>query len=90
MLTGGSAYAIKRVYKKEPPPKEILEQLTAKGGDLLSRTVDNFRTPHSRDQLVNGHESDGSDGHRTPKQERLDGEELGSGTRTRGESSLVH
>ena len=49
-----AAYAIKRVHKQQPPPKEILEDLTAKGSDLLSRTVHNFRTPKKFDSFTNG------------------------------------
>ncbi|KAK4190948.1 hypothetical protein QBC35DRAFT_44350 [Podospora australis] len=37
-----AAYEIKTVHKKEPPPPEILEFTTAKGGGLLTRTLDNF------------------------------------------------
>ena len=86
-LTSHSAYAIKRVHKQEPPPKEILEDITAKGGDLLSRTVDNFRPPQRFEQAVNGNDTDGSedDAARTPKSERLDADEPASGERrTRG------
>jgi chromatin structure-remodeling complex subunit RSC9 len=71
------------VYKKEPPPKEILEDLTAKGGDLLSRTTQNFRPPQKYDQLPNGHDTEGSDddSRRTPRTERVDGDEPHSGER---------
>lgn len=77
-----SAFEIKTIHHKEPPPKEILENISAKGGDLLSRTMDNFRPPQSREQQANGHESDGSgdEEHKTtPKQERMDLDEPGSG-----------
>lgn len=62
-----ASYAIKRVHKQEPPPKEILEDLTAKGSDLLSRTIHNFRTPRKHaDNIANGAppvtvDDDGSD-----------------------------
>ena len=84
------AYAIKRVYKQNPPPKEILEQTTAKGGDLLTRTVENYHTRGGRESLVNGRESEASDddARRTPRPDR-DGEDPGSGTRTRGPFSLL-
>lgn len=39
-----AAYEIKTVYNKEPPPKEILEDLTAKGGNLLTRTLENYKS----------------------------------------------
>lgn len=37
-----AAYEITTIYKKEPPPPEILEHLSAKGGGLLTRTLENF------------------------------------------------
>ena len=80
-----SAYEIKTVHNQEPPPKEILENLTAKGGDLLKRTVENFRPPTSRESL--GQDSDGSgDESRTPKEEKgdLDDPGSGAGRTTRG------
>lgn len=45
MLMICSAYEIKHFHHKEPPPREILEDLTAKGGDLLHRTLENFKPP---------------------------------------------
>ena len=40
-----SAYWIARAHKQEPPPREILEDRTAKGAHLLTRTVENYDTP---------------------------------------------
>ena len=76
-----SAYEIKTVHNKEPPPKEILEGISAKGGDLLSRTVENFRPPQSRDHMANGQESEGSENEerKTPKEEKMDVDDPGSG-----------
>ncbi|CAI4219939.1 unnamed protein product [Parascedosporium putredinis] len=37
-----AAYEIKTIHGKEPPPKEILEDVTAKGSGLLKRTRENF------------------------------------------------
>ncbi|CAK7219212.1 hypothetical protein SBRCBS47491_003769 [Sporothrix bragantina] len=37
-----AAYEIKTVHNQEPPPPEILEHLSAKGGNLLTRTLENF------------------------------------------------
>ena len=91
-LTRIRAYAIKRIHKQEPPPKEILEQTTAKGGDLLSRTLDNFKAPQIKEQIANGHDSDGSEdeAHKTPKTERVDGDEPGSGGgRIRGRQIII-
>ena len=42
-----AAYEITTIHKKEPPPKELLEDVSAKGGSLLTRTWDNnpFKPP---------------------------------------------
>jgi chromatin structure-remodeling complex subunit RSC9 len=79
------AYEISTVHKREPPPKEILEDVSAKGGDLLNRTVDNFFPPSSREteRLRNGEddsEEDDEDGDvkRTPKDDKMDIDEPGS------------
>ncbi|CAK7222965.1 hypothetical protein SCUCBS95973_005014 [Sporothrix curviconia] len=37
-----AAYEIQTVHKQEPPPPEILEHLSAKGGGLLTRTLENY------------------------------------------------
>ena len=76
-----SAYEIKTVHNQEPPPKEILENVTAKGGGLLGRTVENFRNSGasfgaSQDSDVSGDEA------KTPKEEKMDVDEPGSGGRT--------
>ena len=59
-----AAYEIKTVHKKEPPPPEILELTTAKGGSLLTRTLENFQ---ARAKAADKEES-GDDG--TPSRER--------------------
>ena len=76
------------IHNQEPPPKEILENLTAKGGDLLKRTVENFRPPSGN--YGNAQDSDASaDESKTPKEEKMDVDEPGSGGRTtRGRSDL--
>ncbi|TVY84820.1 Chromatin structure-remodeling complex subunit rsc9 [Lachnellula suecica] len=79
-----AAYEIVEIHKKEPPPREILEDLTAKGGALLTRTLDNYK-PARRETLGPDHsEASGDDG--TPSRERNASEEApGSGGRvTRG------
>jgi chromatin structure-remodeling complex subunit RSC9 len=79
-----AAYEIFTIHGKEPPPKEILEDTTAKGGGLLTRTLENYR-PSARATLGNDHsEASGDDG--TPVRERNASEEApGSGGRvTRG------
>lgn len=79
-----AAYEIKTMHGREPPPIEILEKLTAKGGDILSRTVENFRPPQ-RSSLVNGDSDSGGEESKTPKDEKMDIDEPGSvGRSTRG------
>lgn len=75
-----SAYEIVNFHHRIPPPKEIFEDVSAKGGNLLNRTTENYRRPMSRDELsANGLEGEGSDeeGH-TPGVEAMDVEEPGS------------
>ncbi len=83
------AYEISTLHKKEPPPKEILEDLTAKGGDLLNRTLENFtpRVSRETENLVNG-DDDSDMEHKTPAQDKMDVDEPGStgGRVTRGKS----
>jgi len=83
------AYEISTFHKKEPPPKEILEDVTAKGGDLLNRTLENFTPRISREaeNLVNG-DDDSDMEQKTPGQEKMDVDEPGStgGRVTRGKS----
>ena len=76
------AYEISTHWGKEPPPKEILEEVTAKGGNVMTRTLDNFTPRVSREQenLQNGDASDsGSPEQKTPKDEKMD-EDPGSAT----------
>ena len=57
-LTAGlSAYEISKIHHKEPPPREILEDLTARGGDLLNRTLENYR-PRGGRELANSTTAD--------------------------------
>ena len=80
------AYEIKTLHNREPPPIEILEKLTAKGGDILSRTVENFRPPQ-KSTMFNGDSDSGGEGSKTPKDEKMDIDEPGSiGRSSRGES----
>lgn len=79
-----AAYEIKTLHGREPPPIEILEKLTAKGGDILSRTVENFRPPQ-RSSLVNGDSESGGEDSKTPRDEKMDIDEPGSvGRSSRG------
>ncbi|KAI4166504.1 MAG: hypothetical protein LQ343_007991 [Gyalolechia ehrenbergii] len=71
-----AAFEIKDYHNRIPPPKAILEDVTAKGGDLLSRTVDNYRQPTIEDAEASGEEEV-----RTPDGgEKMDLDEPGSGT----------
>jgi hypothetical protein len=69
--------------------------VSAKGGDLLTRTVDNFFPPSSREteRLRNGGEdSEDDDDEGTPKDEKMDVDEpgsLGRSTRCRLYSGLA-
>ena len=74
---------MKFLHGKEPPPKEILEDLTAKGGDILNRTVENYRVPQKAN-LMNGEHDSESEGAKTPKDEKMDIDDPGSGRSTRG------
>lgn len=81
------AYEISTHWGKEPPPKEILEEVTAKGGNVMSRTLDNFARPSSREQvnLENGDASDNSpEEQKTPEKEKPEEDSNGAGARTRG------
>ena len=91
-LTKTSAFEIRMIHNQEPPPKDILESISAKGGDLLTRTPENFKPPISREDKVNGNDSDGSgdEGTNTPKPEKADMDEPGSGGRTTRGKSSVH
>jgi len=82
-----AAYEIVHIHGKEPPPKEILEETTAKGAGLLTRTLENYRPSTRRETGALGNdnsEASGDDG--TPARERNTSEEIpGSGGRiTRG------
>ena len=84
-----AAYEIATVHGKVPPPKEILEDTTARGGNLLTRTMENWRPPTNRgvSSLGMGLEnSDDSGDEKTPQRDRNGSEETpGSGGRvTRG------
>ena len=62
-----AAFEISTVHGKEPPPKDILEDVTAKGAGLLSRTRDNFRS--KRESNI-GPDSTASGDEATPSRER--------------------
>ncbi|EAQ85183.1 hypothetical protein CHGG_09197 [Chaetomium globosum CBS 148.51] len=72
-----AAYEIKTVHNKEPPPPEILEFTTAKGGSLLTRTLETFQARAKTDR--EGSTEDG-----TPSRERRAEETPASGRASRG------
>ncbi|KAI7613916.1 hypothetical protein KC319_g19984, partial [Hortaea werneckii] len=85
------AYEISNHWQKDPPPKEILEEVTAKGGNVMGRTMENFVKPPTREekeQAAEGSEHGTSPEQKTPKAESAaaDGEDPNSaaGNRTRG------
>lgn len=80
-----AAYEISTIHGKEPPPKDILEDVTAKGGGLLTRTRENYRASIRQTTMTNG-DSDASGDEGTPMRDTGVSEEApGSGGRaTRG------
>ncbi|KAK5113339.1 hypothetical protein LTR62_003438 [Meristemomyces frigidus] len=79
------AYEITNHWQQEPPPKEILELVTAKGGNVMTRTMENFAKPASKEELGLGGSQDGEGSpeqlQKTPKVEATTegAEEPGSG-----------
>jgi chromatin structure-remodeling complex subunit RSC9 len=63
-----AAFEISTVHGKEPPPKDILEDVTAKGASLLSRTRENFRGKRESNVGATDSAASGDDG--TPVRER--------------------
>jgi chromatin structure-remodeling complex subunit RSC9 len=78
-----AAYEIEKYWGETPPPKEILEDLTAKGGNLRSRTLENYRLAGSRESisLMEGQDSGSEEEKTTPKKEQPDQEDPGSASR---------
>ena len=76
-----AAYEIVDVHGKEPPPREIFEDVSAKGGNILGRTLENFVRPQPRDpKFVDGTEVEGSDAddHNTPRIDKMEVDEPSS------------
>lgn len=63
-----AAYEISTVHGKEPPPKDILEDVTAKGAGLLTRTRENYRGKRESNIGATDSAASGDDG--TPARER--------------------
>lgn len=85
-LTKDSAFEIVEHWKEDPPPRAILEDLTAKGSGVRGRTLESFEKPGPREseKLANGDNSD-SDNDGTPKRDKMDIDEPETtGRSTRG------
>lgn len=71
-----------KFHNREPPPKEILEDETARGSDTLNRTVENYVRRGAKDDAmangVGGSQDSGNDG------DRMELDDPGSVRATRG------
>lgn len=84
-----SAYEIATFWGEEPPPREILEDISAKGGDLRTRTLENYSVPNYRaaidPAMADGGGANADSGEDdiqvTPKREKTEPEEQGSASR---------
>lgn len=76
-----AAYEIRTIHNKTPPPPEILEDVTAKGSGLLTRTLENFR-PRDRSTAQNSPQPSGDDG--TPARDSKPDDTPSSGRAARG------
>lgn len=74
-----AAFEISTIHGKEPPPKDILEDVTAKGGGLLTRTRENWKPGKRESNALFDSAASGDDG--TPSRERPGGEGAGSSSR---------
>ena len=74
------------MHGREPPPVEILESLTAKGGNILSRDIETFQPPTKISGILNGtSDSEGEDAKTPGKDDKMDTDDPTSGGRsTRG------
>ncbi|KAJ2894660.1 hypothetical protein MKZ38_007318 [Zalerion maritima] len=77
-----AAYEIKSVHNQEPPPKELLEDQSAKGGSLLTRTWENnpFKNAGGNPDAATDHSGDDS----TPARERPANPNASSARASRG------
>ncbi|CAG9943876.1 unnamed protein product [Clonostachys rosea f. rosea IK726] len=77
-----AAYEISTIHNKEPPPKDILEDVTAKGASLLTRTRENFRGKRESNVGAGDSNASGDDG--TPVRERPPVDPAASARASRG------
>lgn len=68
------------MHNREPPPVHILEKLTARGADILNRTVENFQPPQMGLNMANGNSDSENEELTTPKEEKMEIDDPGSGT----------
>lgn len=78
-----AAFEISTVHGKEPPPKDILEDTTAKGGGLLTRTRENYQGAKHL-----GEDSAASGDDATPSRERPSTDTTPVGTSVRATRGL--
>lgn len=76
-----AAYEIRTIHNKTPPPPEILEETTAKGSGLLTRTLENYRH-RDRSTAQNSPQPSGDDG--TPARDSKPDDTPSSGRAARG------
>lgn len=70
------AYEISTHWKKDPPPKEILEDLSARGGGVMGRTLDNFARPAAGPPTDDAITDDIEGANGTPQQSQPDAMDL--------------
>ncbi|KAL9113911.1 MAG: hypothetical protein Q9227_002045 [Pyrenula ochraceoflavens] len=73
-----AAYEIAEHWHEDPPPREILEDISAKGGELRKRSKENFQAPLPRDippQPNNRSSPDEIEENSVTKIEAVDGED---------------
>ncbi|KAF7560586.1 hypothetical protein G7046_g3551 [Stylonectria norvegica] len=63
-----AAFEITTVHGKDPPPRDIFEDVTAKGAGLLTRTRENYRGKRESNMAATDSAASGDDG--TPVRER--------------------
>lgn len=66
------AFEISNHWKREPPPKEILEDVSAKGANVMTRTMENFVKPQSREEVKLQENGSATSDQQTPKEEKAE------------------
>lgn len=78
------AYEISTHWGKEPPPRDILEDITAKGGNVMGRTRENFQLPGKETFALRGSGEEGTSDRIRGEGDTKADDDPGSGIRTRG------